>query len=90
LINFDLNIKRGKMPLDKTIIHQITTNSITTLDLSNTGIGDAGAKDLAEALKINKSITSIDLCYNKIGDTEAKALAEALKDNKSIYYSLSS
>ncbi|WP_425361484.1 hypothetical protein [Candidatus Tisiphia endosymbiont of Ceraclea dissimilis] len=72
------------MPLDKTIIHQITTNSITTLDLSNTGIGDAGAKDLAEALKINKSITSIDLCYNKIGDTEAKALAEALKDNKSI------
>ncbi|WP_417905067.1 hypothetical protein [Candidatus Tisiphia endosymbiont of Micropterix aruncella] len=66
------------------IIRQITTNSITTLDLSNNQIGDTEVKELAEALKDNKSITTLDLSNNHIGDTGAKYLLESLKINKFI------
>ncbi|WP_341755608.1 hypothetical protein [Candidatus Tisiphia endosymbiont of Ptychoptera albimana] len=65
------------------IIRQITTNSITTVDLSYEKIEDVEAKDLAEALKINHSITTLNL-YGQIGDIKVKDLAETLKINQSI------
>ncbi len=52
--------------------------------LGSNKIGDEGAKDLAEALKVNTSLEMIDLGSNKIGDEGAKDLAEALKVNTSL------
>ncbi|WP_425360364.1 hypothetical protein [Candidatus Tisiphia endosymbiont of Ceraclea dissimilis] len=72
------------MPLEQAIIQQIRNNTIATLDLNDKQIGDAEAKKLAEALKVNNYITTIYLQHNKIGDAEAKELAEALKINQSI------
>ena len=46
------------------------------------GIGDDGAKAIAEALKVNPVLTSLDLYGNfSIGDDGARAIAEALKVN---------
>ena len=42
---------------------------ITTLDLGQNGIGDRGAKALAEAIKLNTTLTRLDLSGNAI-DTE--------------------
>ncbi|WP_341749063.1 hypothetical protein [Candidatus Tisiphia endosymbiont of Sialis lutaria] len=72
------------MPLEKYVIDQITTNSITNLDLNNKQIDDVKAKELAEALKDNHTITTLYLYQNQIGDAGAQAMAEALKDNHSI------
>ena len=47
-------------------------------------IGDDGAKDLAEALKVNTALTKLYLDGNKIGDNGAKDLAEALKVNTAL------
>jgi len=57
---------------------------VKVIDLAYCDIGEAGAKQLADALKINKSITTIYLSINNIGDDGAKSLADALKINKSI------
>jgi Ran GTPase-activating protein (RanGAP) involved in mRNA processing and transport/energy-coupling factor transporter ATP-binding protein EcfA2 len=72
------------MPLEQSIIQQITTNSVTTLCLNNKQIGDAAIKELAEALKDNHSITTLYLAGNQIGVARAKDLAEVLKINHSI------
>ncbi len=61
---------------------------LTSLDLAgspftsaSSGIGDDGAKAIAEALKVNAVVTKLWLNNNKIGDDGAKAIAEALKVN---------
>jgi len=48
------------------------------------GIGDEGAKALAEALKVNKTVTNIVLEANLIGNEGTQALAEALKVNTTL------
>jgi len=48
------------------------------------GMGAAGAKAIAEALKVNSSLTELDLHINSIGDEGGKAIAEALKGNSSL------
>jgi len=55
-----------------------------SLDLSNNSIGNEGAIDLAEMLKVNKSLTRLDLSNNSIGDDGAIALAKMLKVNTSL------
>ncbi|WP_425364487.1 hypothetical protein [Candidatus Tisiphia endosymbiont of Mystacides longicornis] len=72
------------MPLEQVIIQQITTNSITNLELNNKQIDDAKAKELAEALKDNHSITNLYIQNNQIGDAGVQAIAEALKTNHTI------
>jgi Tfp pilus assembly protein PilF len=72
------------MPLEKHIIDQITTNSITALYLWGKQIGDAGVQALAETLKINHSVSALYLGANQIGDDGVQALGEALKINHSI------
>ena len=57
---------------------------MTLIDVNSKQIGDAEAKELAEALKVNQTITRIDLGGNQIGDAGAKELAEALKVNQTI------
>jgi Ran GTPase-activating protein (RanGAP) involved in mRNA processing and transport len=47
------------------------------LYLQYNNIGDAGAKALAEALKVNNTITTLNLSYNNIGIEGAKALGRA-------------
>ncbi len=54
------------------------------MDLNCNHIGDAGASDLAEWLKINHSVEALDLTCNEIGDIGAKNLASALKCNTSL------
>ena len=54
----------------------------TDLDFGNATIGDCGAKQIAEALKVNKSLATLDLRNTQIGDSGAKEIAEALKVNK--------
>ena len=58
------------------------TRDIRTLGLANTGMGDAGAKALAEALRHPEcTVETVDVGGNAIGDAGARALraAEAAK-----------
>lgn len=58
-------------------------STVKTLDLRGNGLGDAGAKHLARALKehTNDKLTELDLGYNEIKDEGACTLAQALKAN---------
>ncbi len=72
--------------------------TITKLNLEWNGIGDEGAKHLADALENNKvihctfssisfhpqlqTITKLDLDSNKIGSEGVKHLAEAIRKNQ--------
>ncbi len=58
--------------------------SLTNLDLTEQEIGAEGAKDLAEALKVNKTLTNLDLYNNQIGAEVAKAFAGTLEVNKTL------
>ena len=49
--------------------------------MGGNGIGDDGAKAIAEALKVNPVLTTLSIWGNKIGAEGAKAIAEALKVN---------
>ena len=57
---------------------------MTNLYLYYDSIGASGAKEIAEALKVNKSMTNLDSGSNNIGDSGAKEFAEALKVNNSL------
>merc|ERR1712032_1016477 len=54
------------------------------LDLTGNDIGDAGARDLAGAVKDLKGLKWLYLSYNSIGDAGARDLAGALKDLKGL------
>ena len=53
----------------------------TTINLGHNRIGAAGAKYVAEALKVNTSLTVIILCENNIGDEGKQALREVWNHN---------
>ena len=61
-----------------------TQDSLTSLNLERNNIDDAGARELADALKVNSSLTSLNLGCNEIGDAGARELAGALKVNSSL------
>ena len=75
------------MPVDKQLLERIRNNdpTLTSLSLYGNKIGDAGVKDLVDALKDNRTLTSLDLRWNEIGDAGAKDLADALKDGDRIH-----
>jgi hypothetical protein len=75
------------------LFNRIQSSSSTSLYLSsnsdlNSGpfIGNSGAYEIAEALKVNKILTYLDLSGNKIGDDGAKKILEALKVNKTLIH----
>lgn len=59
---------------------------LTTIRLGGKKIGVEGAKNLAEALKVNHYVHSVKLGNCSIGAEGVKFLAEALKVNKTIEY----
>ncbi|KAI8593813.1 hypothetical protein BDZ88DRAFT_101325 [Geranomyces variabilis] len=60
----------------------ITEDSpVRHLSLRSNKMGDAGAKALAEQLKVNKTMVSLNLWDNQIGKEGVEAIAEALKVN---------
>ena len=58
--------------------------TLTKLKVTYSSIGAAGARALAEALKVNKTLTELHVSGNSISDAGASALAEALKVNKTL------
>jgi hypothetical protein len=74
------------MPLDKALLERIRNNdsALSSLDLRGNQIGDAGAKDLSDALKHNTTLTSHSLGVNLMGDVGAKDLSDALKYNSTL------
>lgn len=56
--------------------------TLKSLDLDFNKIGDIGATELAEGIKVNNSLQSLDLHFNKISPAGAKAIQEALLVNK--------
>jgi len=52
--------------------------------LGGNNIGDDGAKEIAEAMKINHCLKSLNLNKNKISDDVTKMIADALKVNYSL------
>ena len=58
--------------------------NITSNQLMVTGISDAGAVALAQALHHNSTLWKLDLSNNSIGDAGAVALAQALHHNSTL------
>merc|ERR1711998_460153 len=59
----------------------VLSNELTSLRLSNRGLGEKSIKVLAEALKSTSTLTQLDLRGNHLGIESSRALAEALKVN---------
>jgi len=64
-------------------LRAIRENKTAKLALRGNRIGEAGVKEVAEALKANTTLTMLNLRDNSIGDAGAKEVAEALKANTS-------
>jgi lysophospholipase L1-like esterase len=63
---------------------QFNDSTLVTLSLRSSSIGDAGAKDLSEALKENSTLVTLYLGSNSIGAAGAKDLSAALKENSTL------
>ena len=72
--------RRIVQSIAQTVLHPMSR--ITTLNITSSGIDEAKAVVIAEALKINKVLTSLSLDFNEISNKGAAAIAEALKINK--------
>ena len=57
---------------------------LTSLNLSESCIGDEGANSLSQALRVNTSLTSLDLSQNFICDEGANCLSQALIVNTTL------
>ncbi len=57
---------------------------IKVLDLAWCGLGDEGARVIAEMLKVNSTLLEISLWGNGIGVEEAQSIAEALNMNSTL------
>ena len=61
------------------------SESLSSLDLNYSDIGDAGATALAEVLRTNTTLNSLGLCNNPgIGNPSVMSLCEALKVNTTL------
>lgn len=59
-------------------------HQIVSIDIMSNGIGPAGAKRLAEALKKNNHLSKLAMSKNEMGPEGGAAIAEALKTNKGL------
>ncbi|CAF3948574.1 unnamed protein product [Rotaria sp. Silwood1] len=66
------------------VIEPIFIQALTTLDLYNNGLGDNGAKYLADALEYNTTLVQLHVRWNQIGDVGAQYLANTLRENKTL------
>jgi len=68
------------------LLQQILKNDLdcSYLNLTESTIGDQGARQLADAIKSSTIVKYINISGNKIGKEGAQYLAEALKSNRSI------
>ncbi len=57
---------------------------LQTLNLERNGIGDDGAKSIADGLKRFSSLQTLILERNSIGDDGAKSIADGLKHCSSL------
>jgi serine/threonine protein kinase/Ran GTPase-activating protein (RanGAP) involved in mRNA processing and transport len=75
-----------QMIFNTELLERIRNNDpgLTSLDLADNQIGDAGVKELSAALKENRILTSLDLGENQIGAAGAKELSAALKENRTL------
>ena len=66
--------------------HLRTDTCMQTLNLAEHALGDAGATQLADALRANTStsLQTLYLCMNSIGEAGATQLADALRTNTSV------
>merc|ERR1711916_256337 len=55
----------------------LASSSLTSLNLPNNNIGDAGASSLANVLP-STSLTSLNFCFNFIGDAGTSSLANVI------------
>ena len=60
------------------------THNLTELYLVHCSIGEDGAYQLAEALRVNSTLRLLWLQYNPLGGRGAKALVESLAHNTSV------
>ena len=58
--------------------------SLTKLNIWGNGIGDQGAKAIADVLETNTTLTKLDLWGNGIGDEGAQAIADVLEINTTL------
>jgi len=88
-----INKMRGGKDIDASLLDRIKKNDPTLIELkiSNYKIGDKGAIELAEALKVNTKLKTIDISNNEIGTSwfssgykGGKALLQALAINKTL------
>lgn len=72
--------------IDPEILARLYSNdpTLTTLNLSQCGIGDSDTADLADALTDNTALTELFLTYNLIGDYGALFFAQLLKINQTL------
>ena len=70
--------------LVKALAQILPYTTITTLNLTRNSMGAAGAKEIANALKINTTLAELNFTRNQIGDAGAKDIADALKVNTTI------
>ena len=57
-----------RIPSPPLLRYQATQDSLTSLNIERNNIDEAGAQELADALKVNSSLTSLNLGCNDIGD----------------------
>ena len=61
-----------------------TNRTVEYLNLGENNLGTPGAKQIAEALKVNTTLTEVDLSLNYIDDEGGKAIAESLAVNTTL------
>ena len=59
-----------------------TCLNLTDLNLYYSGMSEAGATSIAEAIKVNKTLTNLNFCNNDISDAGTTSIAEAIKVDK--------
>ena len=62
-------------------LHNLTNNTLTSIDLKNNDIGDKGFAIIMEALKSNDTITELDLRRNGITPEGCGSMRDMLQTN---------
>lgn len=68
----------------KFLFEKLKDKKVTSIDLSNSNLGDKEAKFIAEAVKTHRSMTKLVLSNNRIGDKGTVALSQLMRDRPSL------